>query len=79
MAGLRPWVTVGVGVIALRRPGPLIGAASADMVAAIGALDRKLYVVPSRKLVVVRTGPAATDRGFDEQLWRLLARAMPAG
>jgi len=49
------------------------------MVAAMGALDRKLYVVPSRKLVVVRTGQAAPDRGFDGQLWRLLVRAMPGG
>jgi CubicO group peptidase (beta-lactamase class C family) len=69
--------TVGVGANAPRRPGPLIGAAPADMVAAMGALDRKLYVVPSRRLVVVRTGQAAPDRGFDEQLWRLLVRAMP--
>jgi len=71
--------TVGVGSNPRRRPGPLIGAAPTDMVAAMGALDRKLYVVPSRKLVVVRTGQAAPDRGFDEQLWRLLVRAMPGG
>ena len=71
--------TVGVGSNPRRRPGPLIGAAPADMVAAMGVLDRKLYVVPSRKLVVVRTGQAAPDRGVDEQLWRLLVRAMPGG
>ena len=27
----------------------------------------------------VRTGQAAPDRDFDEQLWRLLGRAMPGG
>ncbi|MDM0067257.1 serine hydrolase [Variovorax sp. J31P207] len=70
--------TVGVGANARRRPGPLVAAAPTDMVAAMGALDRKLFVVPSRKLVVVRTGQAAVDRDFDEQLWRLLVRAMPA-
>ncbi len=37
---------------------------SADMVAAMGALDRRLFVVPSRKLVVVRTGQAAVDLGL---------------
>jgi hypothetical protein len=37
-----------------------------DLVAALGALDRKLYVVPSRKLVVVRMGAAAPDKDFDQ-------------
>jgi CubicO group peptidase (beta-lactamase class C family) len=69
--------TVGVGANPRRRLGPLIGAAPADMVVAMGALGRKLFVVPSRRLVVVRTGQAAPDRGFDERLWRLLVRAMP--
>lgn len=54
---------------ARRQSGPLVPAAPADMVAALGALDRKLYVVPSRKLVVVRMGQAAPDRDFDQQLW----------
>lgn len=52
-----------------RRDGPLVPAAPADMVAALGAFDNQLYVVPSRKLVVVRTGAAATDKDFDRQLW----------
>ena len=56
--------------------GPLIPAAPADLVAALGALDRKLYVVPSRKLVVVRMGQAAPDKGFDQQLWLRLAKAL---
>jgi len=58
-----------------RVDGPLIPAAPADLVAALGALDRKLYVVPSQKLVVVRMG-SATERGFDQQLWLRLAKAI---
>lgn len=57
-------------------PGPLIPAAPADLVAALGALDRKLYVVPSQKLVVVRMGQAAPDRDFDQQLWTRLSPAL---
>lgn len=60
-----------------RADGPLIPAAPADLVAALGALDRKLYIVPSRKLVVVRLGQAAPDKDFDQQLWRRLAKALP--
>ncbi len=62
--------------LANRIDGPLIPAAPADLVAALGALDRKLYVVPSRKLVVVRMGQAAPDKDFDQQLWLRLMRAM---
>lgn len=60
-----------------RRPGPLVAAAPADMVAALGAFDRRLYVVPSLKLVVVRTGAAATDKDFDQQFWLRLIAALP--
>jgi CubicO group peptidase (beta-lactamase class C family) len=56
--------------------GPLIPAAPADLVAALGALDRKLYVVPSRKLIVVRMGAAAPDKDFDQQLWLRLMKAI---
>jgi len=62
--------------LARRTEGPLIPAAPADLVAALGALDRKLYVVPSKKLVVVRMGPAAPDKDFDQQLWLRLAPAL---
>ncbi len=61
--------------LARRTEGPLIPAAPADLVAALGALDRKLYVVPSKKLIVVRMGQAAPDKDFDQQLW---LRLMPA-
>lgn len=57
-------------------PGPLIPAAPADLVAALGALDRRLYIVPSRKLVVVRMGQAVADKDFDQQLWLRLSKAL---
>jgi CubicO group peptidase (beta-lactamase class C family) len=55
----------------------LIPAAPPELVAALGAQDRKIYVVPSRKLIVVRTGQAAPDRGFDQQIWLRLIKALP--
>jgi CubicO group peptidase (beta-lactamase class C family) len=64
-----------IKALAARAEGPLIPAAPADLVAALGALDRKLYIVPSRRLLVVRMGDAARDRDFDQQLW---TRLMPA-
>jgi CubicO group peptidase (beta-lactamase class C family) len=66
------------GANAPRREGQLIAAAPADLVAALGAEDRKLYVVPSRKLLVVRTGQAAPDKDFNQQLWTRLTKALPA-
>ena len=59
-----------------RVAGPLIPAAPPDLVAALGALDRKLYVAPSLKLVVVRMGDAAPDNDFDQQLWLRLMGAL---
>lgn len=56
-------------ILAGRADGPLVPAAPADMVAALGALDRRLYVVPSLRLVVVRTGAATRDPGFDQGFW----------
>jgi len=61
--------------LARRTEGPLIPAAPADLVAALGHLDRKLYVVPSLRLVVVRMGAAALDPQFDQQLWTRLRKA----
>lgn len=57
-----------------RKDGPLIPAAPADLVGALGALERRLYVVPSRKLIVVRTGAGAIDKDFDQQLWLRLMK-----
>lgn len=62
--------------LANRTDGPLIPAAPADLVAALGALDRKLYVSPGGKLVVVRMGQAAPDKAFDQQLWLRLSQAL---
>lgn len=61
-----------------RSNGSMIPAAPADLVAAQGAQDRKLFVVPSRKLIVVRMGQAAPDRDFNQQLWTRLMKAIPA-
>jgi len=58
-----------MGAAGVRRPGQLVAAAPADMVAALGAFNRRLFVVPSRKLIVVRTGATAPDKDFDQQLW----------
>lgn len=48
----------------------------------MGAGDQRLYVVPSRGLVVVRHGRpakelAAAGGGFDESFWQLLNAALP--
>ncbi|WP_116811631.1 hypothetical protein [Steroidobacter cummioxidans] len=60
-----------------RKEGPLIPAAPADTVAAFGLFERRLYVVPSRKLIVVRTGAAAGDKDdFDQQFWLRLTKAI---
>lgn len=59
-----------------RRDGQLIPAAPSDLVAALGFFDRRLYVVPSRRLVVVRTGAAVNDAEFDQQLWLRLMKVI---
>ena len=55
----------------------LIPGAPADLIAALGAQDRKIYIVRSHKLIVVRTGQAAPDRAFDQQVWLRMMRALP--
>lgn len=69
--------TVNVGPNSPSRAGQFIRTAPADLVAAMGAQDRKLYIIPSRKLVIVRTGQTAPDRQFDEHLWEKLTAVMP--
>ncbi|MEQ1780480.1 MAG: serine hydrolase domain-containing protein [Hyphomonadaceae bacterium] len=69
--------TGNVGASSPRRGGQLIPPAPGDMVAALGAMDRKLFIVPSMKLIVVRTGQAAPDKDFNEKLWQLLMKAVP--
>jgi len=53
---------------------PLFSNAPADMFAALGKNDQKIYVVPSQKMVVVRVGASAYDMAaafspFDNELW----------
>lgn len=55
--------------------GKLIPSAPNDMYAALGKNDQKIYVVPSKKLVIVRMGEAADGTNFalsdfDEVLWQ---------
>jgi CubicO group peptidase (beta-lactamase class C family) len=55
-------------------PGSLIPGAPADMFMALGKNDQKIYVVPSRKMVVIRMGDVAEGANFalsqfDDDLW----------
>lgn len=57
-------------------PGTLVPNAPADMYAAMGAEDQRIYVVPSKKMVVIRMGDASDPQnpsfavsGFDNELW----------
>lgn len=54
----------------------MIKSAPEDLVAAQGALGRKVYVVPSMKLVVVRLGEAP-EPSFNEVFWKKLMAATP--
>ena len=56
--------------------GKLIPNAPDDMYAALGKNDQKIYIVPSKKLVIVRMGEVANPdnptlglSGFDDELW----------
>ncbi|MEK6238510.1 MAG: beta-lactamase family protein, partial [Planctomycetales bacterium] len=55
---------------------PRLAAAPIDMFSANGALNRRCFVVPSRRLVVTRLGdqPGA-NRAFDQRFWTLLMEA----
>lgn len=60
-------------------PGPLVPNAPSDMYAAMGALDQRLYVIPSKKMVIVRMGGASDPdnpnfavSGFDNALWEMI-------
>lgn len=57
--------------------GHLLPNAPADLIAALGANDQKLYVIPSQRMVIVRMGEEAGGfspalSGFDNQLWEEL-------
>jgi CubicO group peptidase (beta-lactamase class C family) len=54
--------------------GSLIHSGPSDMFMALGKNDQKIYVIPSKKMVVIRMGDAADGSnfalsGFDEALW----------
>lgn len=56
--------------------GTLIPNAPSDMFAALGKNDQKIYVIPSKKMVVIRMGDVANPAnptfalsGFDNDLW----------
>ncbi len=54
--------------------GSLIDTAPGDMFMALGKNDQKIYVVPSKRMVVIRMGDAADNvnlalSDFDQQLW----------
>lgn len=58
-------------------PGTLIPNAPADMYAAMGAEDQRIYVSPAKKMIVVRMGNASDPvnpnfalSGFDNELWQ---------
>ncbi len=57
--------------------GPRNPNAPDDLIAGLGALGRKLYVVPSMGLVITRLGNQPPDAGFDRKFWRLLMDASP--
>lgn len=63
-----------------RLRGPLNAEAPSDLVAALGALGRKCYVVPSLGVVVTRLGDNPEVVGqtkFDVEFWSLLMKAAP--
>lgn len=59
----------------LEFPGSIIPSGPADMFMALGKNDQKIYVIPSRKMVIIRMGDAADDvsmalSDFDDVLWQ---------
>ena len=80
------WVNAGKsylrpGPLATRRASRLMPQAPADAFAALGAMDKKIYVVPSLDLVVARHGGSAVRDGngamssFDDELLGRVCRA----
>lgn len=64
--------------IQLQFNGTLIPSAPSDMYCALGKNDQKIYVVPSRKLVIIRMGDVADGvnfalSDFDETLWEKIS------
>ena len=63
-------------------PGSLVPSAPAEMYAALGKDDQKIYVVPSKKMVVIRMGDPADQSfslalsGFDNTVWTKINAVM---
>jgi CubicO group peptidase (beta-lactamase class C family) len=62
-------------------PGALAPAAPADMISGLGKGDKKIYVIPSKDLVVVRHGDDTGDQmlgpsSFDNNFWAKLMLAI---
>ncbi|PCJ52362.1 MAG: serine hydrolase [Candidatus Hydrogenedentota bacterium] len=57
-----------------RRSGSMVSTAPSDLVGAMGALGRKVYVVPSLGLVVTRLGNEP-EKNFDSELWKRIMTA----
>ena len=61
--------------IQVQFPGTLISSAPSDLYCALGKNDQKIYVIPSKKMVVIRMGEAADNvnmalSDFDDVLWQ---------
>ena len=61
--------------------GSLIPSAPNDLIAALGKGDKKIYVVPSLDLVVIRHGESAgleqlADSSFDADFWELMSEVL---
>ncbi len=66
--------------------GPLVPNAPSDMYAAMGAKDQRIYVIPGKKMVVVRMGDASDPEnpdfaisGFDNELWEKINAVIQIG
>jgi len=55
------------------RHGAIVETAPHDMRVAQGLLNRKIYIVPSLELVVVRIGDETVSGQFFNDLWSLLS------
>jgi hypothetical protein len=59
-------------------PGSLIPAGPTDMFMALGKNDQKIYVIPSKRMVVIRMGDAANNvnlalSNFNNTLWKKIS------
>ncbi len=59
------------------REGSLVPPAPDDLFAGLGALGRKVYVVPSLGLVFTRLGDQPPEEEFSNEIWKRLMKAVP--